>query len=144
MGCGIGHYDSTAMRINSCITLVAFLWVGALLAIARSPYVTDLPALSPVAYAAAADEGDLDVELAAALSDAGFSGRIEQQFHERITATLGRPINQDLANLGRMEFSWNGWRRVMMLSLERGSSPETLSYLEKRRENHREHVVCKQ
>ena len=102
MGCGIGHYDSTAMRINSCITLVAFLWVGALLAIARSPYITDLPALSPVAYAAAADEGDLDVELAAALSDAGFSGRIEQQFHERITATLGRPINQDLANLGRL------------------------------------------
>jgi cytochrome c peroxidase len=53
-------------------------------------------------YAAAADEGNLDVELAAALSAAGFTGRIEQQFHERIEATLGRPINQELANLGRL------------------------------------------
>ena len=72
----------------------------------------------PVAYAAAndndndnngnldkdKDKGKLDSELAAVLANAGFTGNIEQSFHERLEANLGRPINPKLADLGRMLF----------------------------------------
>jgi len=63
------------------------------------------PAL-PVAYAAGhdhdKDDGSLDRELAAVLANAGFTGKIEQTFHERLEQSLGRPINPKLANLGRL------------------------------------------
>jgi cytochrome c peroxidase len=68
----------------------------------------------PVAYAAtndqngtldnAKDNGKLDSELAAVLANAGFTGNIEQTFHERLEANLGRPINPKLADLGRLLF----------------------------------------
>lgn len=55
----------------------------------------------PVAQAADA-EGSLDQRLAIALAQAHFTGTIEQQFHERLEAALGRPIDSKLANLGRL------------------------------------------
>src|SRR5712692_9198845 len=58
--------------------------------------------VTPVAYAAANDDGSLDSELAAVLSAAGFTGNIEQTFRERLEANLGRPINPKLADLGRL------------------------------------------
>ncbi len=57
---------------------------------------------APVAYAAVNDDGNLDGVLAAVLSSAGFTGNIEQSFRQRIEANLGRPINPNLADLGRM------------------------------------------
>jgi cytochrome c peroxidase len=44
----------------------------------------------------------LDGELAAALSAAGFTGTIQQTYQARIEATLGRPIDPRLAEIGRM------------------------------------------
>lgn len=58
--------------------------------------------VAPVVYAAANNDGNLDSELAAVLANAGFTGRIEQTFHERLEGNLGRPINPKLADLGRM------------------------------------------
>lgn len=54
-------------------------------------------ALSSVACASAAD---LDLQLANALDAARFSGRIEQQ----LAARLGRPVDYNLAELGRLLF----------------------------------------
>src|SRR5690348_646786 len=56
----------------------------------------------PVAHAASSDSGTLDNQLAIVLANAGFTGNIEQTFHERLEANLGRPINPQLADLGRM------------------------------------------
>src|SRR5260370_26443560 len=58
--------------------------------------------VTPVVYAAVNDDGNLDSELAAVLSAVGFTGNIEQTFHDRLEANLGRPINPKLANLGRL------------------------------------------
>jgi len=58
--------------------------------------------LKSVAHAAPQGDGDLDRQLNAVLSAAGFTGRIEQTFHQRLEANLGRPINPKLADLGRM------------------------------------------
>src|SRR5262245_30474572 len=44
----------------------------------------------------------LDQNLAAVLAAAGFTGDIEHTFNTRIEANLGRPINPQLANLGRL------------------------------------------
>src|SRR5262245_26087842 len=44
----------------------------------------------------------LDVQLAAALDAAGFTGDIEARFKQRLRAALGRPINPRLADLGRL------------------------------------------
>src|SRR5262245_6673869 len=55
-----------------------------------------------VVYAAAPPGGNLDADLSAALSAAGFTGNIEQTFHSRLEANLGRPIDARLANLGRL------------------------------------------
>jgi cytochrome c peroxidase len=50
-------------------------------------------------------DGDrLDPELTAVLSAAGFTGRIERTYRERLRATLGRPIDPNLAELGRLLF----------------------------------------
>ena len=54
------------------------------------------PAAVPVAYAATNDNGNLDNDLAAVLANAGFTGNIEQTFHERLEANLGRSIDPKL------------------------------------------------
>ena len=56
----------------------------------------------PVVHAAANDDDQLDSELAAVLAAAGFTGNIEQTFHQRLAANLGRQIDPKLADLGRM------------------------------------------
>src|SRR5215472_18787356 len=47
-------------------------------------------------------DSNLDRELAAVLSAAGFTGNIQQRFQQRIEANLGRPLNPELADLGRL------------------------------------------
>ena len=47
-------------------------------------------------------DGGLDSRLVAVLAEAHFTGRIEQRFHERLEAALGRPIDPKLADLGRL------------------------------------------
>jgi cytochrome c peroxidase len=59
-------------------------------------------ALVPALSASSASGGSLDTQLAAALAAAGFTGRIEQAFHTRLEATLRRPIDPALAELGRL------------------------------------------
>ena len=51
---------------------------------------------------AASDDSGLDDALAAVLSQAGFTGNIQQIFEQRLAANLGRPIDPKLANLGRL------------------------------------------
>lgn len=71
-------------RLIACAALVCF---AALTARAAAP---DPPA------------GTLDERLTAALGAAGFTGRIQQTFRARIEATLGRPLNARLADIGRL------------------------------------------
>jgi cytochrome c peroxidase len=59
-------------------------------------------ALIPAAAAPDQSAGTLDRQLIAALSDAGFTGRIQETFQTRIEATLGRPLDPRLAEIGRM------------------------------------------
>jgi cytochrome c peroxidase len=59
-------------------------------------------ALMPAVFASSPSTGALDSQLSAALAAAGFTGRIEESFHTRIEANLGRPIDAKLADLGRM------------------------------------------
>src|SRR5215469_7886301 len=56
------------------------------------------------AYAAAqgTDDTSLDDTLAVVLANAGFTGKIQQIFQQRLEANLGRPIDPKLADLGRM------------------------------------------
>jgi cytochrome c peroxidase len=87
------------MQTTRFIVLVAVFWIGTLLvALRATPHVSPLTA---VAYAAD-DDGNLDVELTAVLAAAGFTGTIQQQFQQRIQLNLGRPVNANLANLGRL------------------------------------------
>jgi cytochrome c peroxidase len=79
----------------SCLWIVA---VVLLLCMSSGPVVT-------VIHAAVSDDGNQDSELAAVLANAGFTGNIEQIFHQRLEANLGRPINENLANLGRLLWS---------------------------------------
>jgi cytochrome c peroxidase len=51
---------------------------------------------------ATTDDSALDDALAAVLSNAGFTGNIQQIFEQRLAANLGRPIDPKLANLGRL------------------------------------------
>jgi cytochrome c peroxidase len=83
---------TTLLKMASSVFLCTFLWA---LPISRLPTGT-------IAYAAAPPSGNLDADLAAALAAAGFTGNIEQSFHTRLEANLGRPINAKLANLGRL------------------------------------------
>ena len=60
-------------------------------------------ALVPALLASeAATPNTLDRELATVLSAAGFTGTIEQTYHARLEANLGRPIDPKLADLGRL------------------------------------------
>ena len=76
--------------VISCCALILFVLFAL-----SSPTLT-------VARAANVVTEDLDNELAAVLTNVGFTGSIEQIFHERLEATLGRPIDPKLADLGRM------------------------------------------
>lgn len=58
--------------------------------------------LMPAAFASAPPSTTLDADLAAALTSAGFTGRIQQTFQARIEATLGRPLDPKLAEIGRL------------------------------------------
>jgi cytochrome c peroxidase len=58
--------------------------------------------LIPMVFASGKSDGTLDGDLAAALAAAGFTGQIEQTFHTRLEANLGRPIDNKLADLGRL------------------------------------------
>src|SRR5216684_891099 len=86
------------MRIVRLTGFTALLCACVLLVLSQKHGVQ----VTPVVYAAANDDGNLDSELAAVLSAAGFTGNIEQTFHDRLEANLGRPINSKLANLGRL------------------------------------------
>ena len=61
---------------------------------------------STVIFAATQDHDDedrhVDRNLEAVLAAARFTGEIQQTYQRRITRTLGRPINPQLANLGRL------------------------------------------
>jgi len=76
--------------VISCCALILFVLFAL-----SSPTLT-------VARAATVLRADLDNELAAVLTNVGFTGSVEQIFHERLEATLGRPIDPKLADLGRM------------------------------------------
>jgi cytochrome c peroxidase len=85
------------MQVPKLIALLLFLAGAATLLLQ--------PAGQRVAQAAsvaADDGGDLNSELAAVLSAAGFTGNIQQRFQQRIEANLGRPLNPELADLGRL------------------------------------------
>src|SRR5438874_1234434 len=59
-------------------------------------------ALIPAVFASGPPNSTLDRDLTAALAAAGFTGTIEQTFHTRIEANLGRPLNAKLVDLGRL------------------------------------------
>ena len=59
-------------------------------------------ALITAVFASEKSDRTLDGDLAAVLSAAGFTGRIEQTFQTRLQANLGRPIDPKLADLGRL------------------------------------------
>jgi cytochrome c peroxidase len=84
--------------------LSKFLIVGALpWAIAMA--VTSHGALMPgvATTVVAADQGgDLNSDLRHKLGQAGFTGEIEQEFRQRLEQSLGRRVDQRLAELGRL------------------------------------------
>ncbi len=88
------------MQTGRVIAISTLLLAGALVLLVRPSGGPGVP----VAYAATNDndDGNLDSKLAAVLANAGFTGNIQQIFHERLEANLGRPINPKLANLGRL------------------------------------------
>jgi cytochrome c peroxidase len=59
-------------------------------------------ALMPAVIASGPPDRRLDEKLAAALAGAGFTGQIQQIYAARIQSNLGRPIDQKLADLGRL------------------------------------------
>ena len=85
-------------RVAKMIAVTALFWMCVLVLLSQKPGGS----IAPAVYAAANDDGALDSELAAVLSAAGFTGKIQQTFHQRLEANLGRPINAKLADLGRM------------------------------------------
>jgi cytochrome c peroxidase len=83
-------------RLLAIATLFTATAGGLLLARSDGP-------LMQRAYAASyGTDRYLNSQLARVLDQNGFTGKIEQMFHERLEANLGRPINPKLANLGRM------------------------------------------
>jgi len=78
-----------------------------LLLVAASLFLVFPPSHARVvrtAYAATqgTDDVTLDSALVSVLSNAGFTGNIQQEFQLRLKANLRRPIDPKLANLGRM------------------------------------------
>lgn len=86
------------MRVVKLIAVAALFWTCISVLLSHKPGGSG----TPVVYAATNDDDTLDSELAAVLSAAGFTGNIEQTFHNRLEANLGRPIDSKLANLGRL------------------------------------------
>ncbi len=76
------------MRTSKQLTLAGVLYLGAL-----------MPAVW--ASTSSGDETQ-DQDLTQVLAAAGFTGDIERSFQTRLEASLGRPINAKLANLGRL------------------------------------------
>ena len=64
--------------------------------------LTFVPTVMTSGPADANRTASLDTELAATLTSAGFTGRVEQTYRARLETTLGRPIDPRLADLGRM------------------------------------------
>jgi cytochrome c peroxidase len=87
------------MQVPKLIALLLFL-TGAMTLMLQPTEQRVAQAAS--ASASADDHGDLNSELAAVLSAAGFTGNIQQRFEQRIEANLGRPLNLELADLGRL------------------------------------------
>ncbi|HKW64722.1 MAG TPA: cytochrome c peroxidase [Candidatus Acidoferrum sp.] len=86
------------MRAAKLIAVAAFFCTCVLVLLLHRPPGS----VTPVVYAASQGDSHLDSQLADVLSAAGFTGNIEQTFHNRLEANLGRPIDQKLANLGRL------------------------------------------
>lgn len=72
------------------------------LGVSTAPLVLAIAMTWHGAPLAAAPTGNLDVELRAKLAQHGFTGNIEQEFKRRLKDSLGRPIDPQLAELGRM------------------------------------------
>src|SRR5882672_1691678 len=82
-------------RRSALLGLLLVATAGAAVGLSRGA-----AAQSPAAGAAAAGAHDLDSHLAAALTRAGFTGRIESTLEAR----LGRPVDLKRADLGRLLF----------------------------------------
>ena len=85
------------MRDKKLAVIVLSFFAGAVVSILQ-------PCMGGAVQAAhaASDDSSLDDALAAVLSQAGFTGNIQQIFAQRLAANLGRPIDPKLANLGRL------------------------------------------
>lgn len=86
------------MKVVKLIAVVTALSVCALL----TPLQGSAAPATAELHATVSDEATLDGDLAAVLSAAGFTGKIQEIFQKRLTANLGRPIDPKLANLGRL------------------------------------------
>jgi cytochrome c peroxidase len=88
------------MRFAKFSALVAAMWVAAMLVGAKPP----VEGVEPVVIASSRDHGDdrLDQELRRALRRAGFTGDIERVYKKRLQRSLGRPLDPQLADLGRL------------------------------------------
>jgi cytochrome c peroxidase len=85
--------------VEKSVVVVALFWTGALGLMLLQPSGVRVV---QTAYASTDDESSLDKTLAAVLSNAGFTGNIQQVFQQRLETNLGRPIDPKLANLGRL------------------------------------------
>ena len=107
-GRGAGTDPQRAGRSRTVINVAKFLGVSAAplaLAIALTWQATPLPGASATVVAAGHDDDGsraLNHELRIKLARHGFTGRIEQTFKRRLRHSLGRPIDQELADLGRL------------------------------------------
>ena len=88
------------MRFVKLCGPIALLWLVAMLVATQPP----VGGVETVALAAGRDQGQksLDRELWQALKDAGFTGDIERIYKKRLQRSLGRPLNPQLAELGRL------------------------------------------
>src|SRR4029434_1974412 len=78
-----------AMRARSLV-MALLLWAGV------------VPRPSVHGSSPDSEDGNLDRDLSAVLSAAGLTGTAQQSFERRIRATLGRPVDPRLADLGRL------------------------------------------
>jgi cytochrome c peroxidase len=87
------------------IGLAKFFGVSAVplvFAIVMTWQVQTLPGVTATVAAAGPHDGSLDRALRAKLASHGFTGNIEHTFKKRLKASLGRPIDPQLAELGRL------------------------------------------
>jgi cytochrome c peroxidase len=82
------------MRAGKLIVAASCVWAGAL----GYVWPTLTHAVTPVVHAAEREDSDLDRQLVNVLRENKFTGAIESQLVPR----LGRPIDLELANLGRL------------------------------------------